>query len=363
MTCLILRLPGAITDTTNLPRHYDDDGITPGTLMLWEPGSPIDPVTTLDADPAAGKSTASVQPNLAADIGDLVDASAFTFTGSMSDYVLTVTAAHATRKIHIGDLITGTGVPANTRITKFNTGSGGTGTYAISTGTTVSSTTMTSTPPTDMVVVNNGATSTDFVRELTTKGALHVITSQSTMATFRALTLQLPGPIKDYLYANPTHEIAWSAVYRVTRVDANNTAPYVAIKKASGASNGWFNIGRAGPQGITGLSSLVATGARNTLGLVHERAVNAYDGTALSNAGSDFYAMPFGFGYLDTAYGDAGRNKCLSAVLYRIVIEDLTVSGRSFAAFGATEDAMREAMFASGGRYYGDTYTDPSALP
>ena len=270
MTALIIRLPSALTDTTGLPRHYDDDILNAGTLVLWEPGSPINQVTTLPTAPTVntGISAVTWQPNLSTDVGDLVTATAFTVTGETSGTTLTVSAAHASRKIHIGDLITGTNVTAGTYITGFNSGTGGTGTYYMSKSFTAASTTITVTTTTSLILWrNDGASSAsnlDSVLEFSDMGGLHVISSQSTQAASRNIDLMLPGPIKDYLYANPTNEIVWSAIYEVTRVGLANSGPHVAIKKNSGASSGWFNIGQSGAQAITGLSSSVPDGTRNT---------------------------------------------------------------------------------------------------
>lgn len=65
------------------------------------------------------------------------------FTGSISGTTLTVTAV-STGTITKGQIISGTGVTAGTKIIALNTGSGGTGTYEVTPSQTVSSTTITS---------------------------------------------------------------------------------------------------------------------------------------------------------------------------------------------------------------------------
>lgn len=52
-----------------------------------------------------------------------------------------------------------------------------------------------------------------------------------------------------------------------------------------------------------------------------------------------------------------------SLIVYRVYLEDLTVSGRTFSEVSALDDALftREVLTA-GGRYYGDTYTDPATI-
>lgn len=50
-------------------------------------------------------------------------------------------------------------------------------------------------------------------------------------------------------------------------------------------------------------------------------------------------------------------------LFYRAYIEDLTVSGRSYAAVDALDYAeYTKQVTTAGGRYYADTYTDPATI-
>ena len=60
-------------------------------------------------------------------------------------------------------------------------------------------------------------------------------------------------------------------------------------------------------------------------------------------------------------YYSAGASA--SYVFYRLYVEDLTVSGRSYADVDAIDSALHASAFGPGGRYYGDTWTDPALLP
>ena len=52
-----------------------------------------------------------------------------------------------------------------------------------------------------------------------------------------------------------------------------------------------------------------------------------------------------------------------SRAVYRMYIEDLTVSGRTYAQVDAIDYAQfTKDVLTVGGRYYGDTYTDPTTL-
>lgn len=76
---------------------------------------------------------------------------AFSVTGSIATTVLTVSAV-GSGQLRIGDQVFGTGVAANTVITAFGTGVGGTGTYTVSQSQTVTSTTLTG--PANVLVPN-----------------------------------------------------------------------------------------------------------------------------------------------------------------------------------------------------------------
>lgn len=76
------------------------------------------------------------------DGGVLGNATATSFTGSISGTTLTVTAV-SSGFLMVGDTITGTGITANTVITGFGSGTGGTGTYTVNNSQTVGSEAMT----------------------------------------------------------------------------------------------------------------------------------------------------------------------------------------------------------------------------
>lgn len=64
------------------------------------------------------------------------------YTATISGNTMNVTVAPAFGSIQVGQIITGTGVSANTRIDALDTGTGGTGTYIVSVSQTVASTTI-----------------------------------------------------------------------------------------------------------------------------------------------------------------------------------------------------------------------------
>lgn len=52
-----------------------------------------------------------------------------------------------------------------------------------------------------------------------------------------------------------------------------------------------------------------------------------------------------------------GTTYAPSYILYRMYLEDLTVSGRTYAQVDAIDYAMWQTAFSAGGKFYGDTFT------
>lgn len=299
MQCLDINLPGSLSNATGLPLAYDDALMVAGSMFLWEPAHPVTPYV-------------GVPPTGAA-------LSGATITTTMPNI-----AQLAARNL-LADPV----ADVDARFVR-NDGT-------------------------------NTATNLDMIVERSGKGGLHVITSQANMSTFRFAVLNLPTTLRDYLFANLAHTFYLSAWYRITRAALANTGPYVSVQNNSGTSQGFFSIGVGGPLGALSYSGNSVAPSRNTLGNTIEQLANGWDG-GNPVASANILTTLFGFGLVDSAYGDHARNKAFSAVIYRIYMEDLTVSGRSFAAVKAADDALYAAAFAAGGRYNGDTFTAPATF-
>lgn len=94
-------------------------------------------------------------------VATIVPGSSATFTASISGTTMTVTATTLSG-IDIGHVISGTGVTAGTYVIAFGTGSGGNGTYTVSTSQTVASTTISSYSPIMVVKDKDGLTLTQY---------------------------------------------------------------------------------------------------------------------------------------------------------------------------------------------------------
>ena len=60
--------------------------------------------------------------------------------------------------------------------------------------------------------------------------------------------------------------------------------------------------------------------------------------------------------------GGQALNNSPSRIVYRIYVEDLTLSGRTYEQVKAIDDAEFNKAFAVGGRFYGDTWSNPAAV-
>ena len=209
-----------------------------------------------------------------------------------------------------------------------------------------------------------GFTSSAMVPELSGKGGLHVIKSKVNDTNATRFTLRLPAAIKAYLLDNPTHGYYFSMWQQFTRkFDANN-APLMIFGESAYSVNFLMNLGSSGAvQGAatnvlgqaTTLNPFVAAGPAKL-----QLAVSKVTGTLSSLAYNDLFI--FG-GVPSVGVMDAALKKGGSQIMYRVYLEDLTVSGRTYAEVKTLDDALYAAAFAPGGKFYGDTFTDPSTLP
>ena len=70
-----------------------------------------------------------------------------------------------------------------------------------------------------------------------------------------------------------------------------------------------------------------------------------------------------GSAVIDPTSGSGSKDKAASWKLYRFYLEDLTVSGRTYAEVDAMDNALyTQEVLTPGGRYYGDTQTSVSTI-
>lgn len=191
---------------------------------------------------------------------------------------------------------------------------------------------------------NTTFTSGEGVFERTSKGAIHGVVSRAAQGGHVAY-LTAAQAIEDYVAANPTREYAlfcWADVTRVASSDSNMKD--VAIGNVGGmAVNYLFNFGFG-----------------NILGRrIDERQKVGWIGSPNGTASLNEIQIAWGN---TTPYNGLNANDGRSYVLYQMHLIDVAASGMTYAKLAAADAAFYASFFASGGRYYGDTYTPAASL-
>lgn len=221
-------------------------------------------------------------------------------------------------------------------------------------------------------VMNVGSTYDAFcIRERTAGGGLHLLTTETAVGDANTfVTVTLGSAFPTYLIANKAHSYFYSLWGRWTRlgpalsVGVGNPIYSVVMQTASDAYTFYqrptgagevcypTDSRRLGWRASNSVSSTVAPFIQNIGTNAIATAATAITTTKILQAGHA----------LSPASVDYGKTSSL--VFYRWYCEDLTVSGRTYATVDALDIAEYNRQVTTiGGRYYGDTYTNPTTLP
>lgn len=224
----------------------------------------------------------------------------------------------------------------------------------------------------DGQIINTGMTGSFGKVERSSKGGVAVILSTTNNVSNAGFAVNLPPAIVTYMQANASHSFYFSTWHRVTRREtpAGTNYPIAALVTPTAAyamgtlTNGFqtpYNLGFG-----TWTTDINTTSPYTSLGpylrIVSGTPLPAAFGSA-DPATVDRYVWQCGnYGMGNRTGSQVGKTG--SRVFYRSYCEDLTVSGRTFAAAAAADKAeYAAAVLTSGGRYHGDTSTDPATLP
>lgn len=205
--------------------------------------------------------------------------------------------------------------------------------------------------------------------ERTGKGGLHGIVSQAPgilQNSNHGAKVTLPANIRSYLLTNKAHKFYFSRWTRTTRAALANAG--VQNEIGSGSNSAKFLLYRTDTAEGWNPSTALATaeyrpGVPNGLGNSFANLARVMSDTNLvatpANAGPQ-WGMPAGT--FNNAV-PAWVTQLPSSIFYRFYIEDLTVSGRSYAEVDSIDFAeYTKQVLTAGGRYYGDTFTDPATI-
>lgn len=233
-----------------------------------------------------------------------------------------------------------------------------------------------------LIISDGGGVSLEQVvkTELTSKGGLHFIAAQSLaedlnmVNTWKALiandTLKqkLSAP---FLNGNPNLYVSvWLTTTRHVTKDPS-LGPILTYVNGNTTNTGFY-IG-TGHTGI-GMAGSSPQPTTSKLGKNFKTATivgqpNYYVGNIKQLGGTGITAntsMYLGTGpvppFSGTPSGNQAWNGCPSFIVYRYYIEDLSKSGRTYEQVKAIDEAEHAKAFAEGGRFYGDSWSDPATV-
>lgn len=212
--------------------------------------------------------------------------------------------------------------------------------------------------------INGTPTAGKELIERTGRGGVHMIVSP-TASTGTAMLLQFPDSVMAYL-ANrtPANNFYLSVWGRVTRPAAANGSAR-AFTSLARYNNGVYGLMLSNVTAQNRPRGADQIGAHSEGEAAAGPMYQAIAGRSNERISLDTYTAPgartFGtFGFTTPFNVGAGQQ---SWVFYRAYLEDLTVSGRSWAEVDALDYSLyRRQVITPGGRYYADTFTNPATI-
>lgn len=232
----------------------------------------------------------------------------------------------------------------------------------------------------DAVLTDNSLTPGVGRMELTAKGALHGYVNTAAASALFARISVIPAAAQEWILANPTHEYLFCAGVRRTGAAVLVAAPaapaarpivavrapgsvtaagqlfYIQYKPDSGAAGDGARTIIYPASGYTGVTLF----AKEDLVIDTPTRITAARGT---NFPADITDEIVGEVRWDPPANSGGIVQGGNSFIFDFFFaEDLTESGRAAAAVNTLLANKKSADFASGGRYYGDTWTDPATV-
>lgn len=211
----------------------------------------------------------------------------------------------------------------------------------------------------------NGEINNAFVNvgrfERSGRGGLHGIIKQNTYLSPLESNGIFLRSVREYIAANASHAFFIGLYGRITRADTHS-AP-----NAAGSMVGMFNSGGTDYLTIRPTTSkqlVAAPSASRTDSTVSGS--NVVGDFRVSGGFANLAGTPSGSDLIvrwTNGHQESGSVRNASWILYNHYIEDLTVSGRTYAQVQKLyADSYTKEVLTLGGRYYGDTYTDPATV-
>jgi hypothetical protein len=207
------------------------------------------------------------------------------------------------------------------------------------------------------------ADGTNFNLERTGKGGIHGYLSGNVAANV-GLVINMPTLMQTYLFNNLTADFYISAWDRVTRVGTVATAPpiFEGIQRTASSTVsflGAFDITNSAVPVAGNAKRLGArvTAANNVGNTYRSVGADGWSGTPPASAAEIRQQLALWGAMNAYSIFFGGTTAPPSYILYRLYIENLTVSGRTWAEVDAIDYALWQRDFGAGGRFAGDTFT------
>ncbi|UOH76206.1 hypothetical protein MOW08_06805 [Acinetobacter schindleri] len=222
--------------------------------------------------------------------------------------------------------------------------------------------------------VKGSSASTDAYakRELTAKGALHFMVSQSFAETISGLAffgIEANSALQAELFnkiMGGSSNIYFSIWQRVTRIGQNRGGFYGPMI-AYGPNTNNFAFYIQSKQNNIGVASGSTSESKLGVSAVQSAAlapnllktnIKSFSGTGITASTK----LLIGSGVMAPWNVSQAQNESPSFAVYRIYIEDLSLSGRTYEQVKAIDDAEFNKEFGVGGRFYGDTWSNPATV-
>lgn len=197
--------------------------------------------------------------------------------------------------------------------------------------------------------------------ERSAKKGLHVAESWTGgVSNHRVLLLALAS-LRSYLDANTGHKLYLSTWGRFTRMPDPSLTTAINHAAIVGATGTRLGVGMV-PSGPTLSGTPSSSDARRLGFTVDSTAPGAFQAIAADGVPASGFTTPHGSTVFGVGpAGSSQVHKSAGYLLWRLYVEDLTVSGRTYAQVKDIDAAYyAQEVLATTGRYYNDTYTAPS---
>jgi hypothetical protein len=207
-------------------------------------------------------------------------------------------------------------------------------------------------------------------KERTDKGGLHIATRHNgDLSNNVGAGIRVGTSIAQYIQDNPDNDYFFSIWNNITRphvtVNSSVPAPVASIYNSSNAtSDNLFSInvkdGVVFPSPNDRLGAYEHQDFSQSGANLHNVGISDFTGTAANiSTLTVLWGAISAWGYFVSQSDDATP----SSALYRIYLEDLTVSGRTYAEVHALDLALfTKEVLNTGGKYHNDTFTAPATL-